>query len=183
MSNARYIVPCIVTGNALAESKEKRTPSVKISLRTQDENPRTLYADLYLTDAAFNATIETLETALGWSGMSLAELNDPVLKGVEVDAVCEIEEYPTTNGMQQREAVRFLNAPGSGGGVKKMDSAQVQGVVNRLDALLSRARMSRGGSTTQGATKRPTPPQHGRRQAAPQGANDFPGFAPVDEGL
>lgn len=169
MSNNRYTVPCKVTGNALAESKEKRTPSVKLALLTQDENPRTLYADLWLTDATFDATVETLESVFGWSGMKLEELNEPILVGIEVDAVCEVETYQGQNGTQEREVVKFINAPGSGGGVKKMEAAQVSAVVSRLDALLARARSNRPSGS-----RRPSAPR------APQGPNDFPGFAPAE---
>ncbi len=177
MSNQRYTVRCIVTGNALAESKQKGTPSVKIALQTQDENPRTLYADLWLTDAAFDATVETLETVFGWGGMKLEELNEPVLVGIEVDAVCEIEEHEG----REYEKVAFLNAPGAGGGVKKMDDAQVKAVTSRLDAMLSRTRASRAGAGA-GAPGTRRPPVGPRRQTAPQGAGDFPGYAPPDEG-
>jgi hypothetical protein len=142
----RHYVRCIVMGNALAESKEKKTPSVKIRLQAiPGANPpiegfadnRTLWADLWLTDAALESSIETLEKVLGWRGSSFAELNDPCFDGVEVDAACEWEDV---NG-QWREKVVFLNAPG-GGGVKKMEDVQVRQVVSRLDAVLAKVRQN-----------------------------------------
>lgn len=166
----RHYVRCIVRGNTLAESSEKKTPSVKIRLQAvKGANPlldghaedRTLWADLWLTDAAFARSIETLETVFGWTGASLAELNDPILEGIEVDAACEWESFEGQNGIEWREKAAFLNAPGGGGGLKKMEDAQVRNVVSKLDALLSRTRQNSGGATGKGpdrnAPTRPAP--------------------------
>lgn len=150
MSNERYYVPCTVTGNALAEAKnEKRTPSVKVAMRSipqqEGEQARSLYADLWLTDAAFEGTIKTLEEVLGWTGHTLAELNEPVLVGVEVVAVCE-QEWSDQHA-KWFEKVLFLNRPRGGGGVSRMDDAQARQVVNKLDALLTRHRQNKPDAT------------------------------------
>lgn len=177
MSNERYYVPCTVTGNALAEAKnEKKTPSVKIALRTipqqEGEHARTLYADLWLSDAAFEGSIKTLEDVLGWTGHTLAELNEPVLAGVEVVAVCE-QEYNDQKS-QWFEKVVFINRPGGGGGVAKMDEAQSRQVVNKLDALLSRHRQNKPAAARQAAPRAAAPATHAQRQAQP----GTPGYQP-----
>lgn len=142
----RHYVRCAVRGNALAESKEKKTPSVKIRLQAIPganqpiegyAEDRTLWADLWLSDASVEGSIETLEKVLGWHGNSFAELNEPCFEGVEVEAVCEWEQV----GERWLEKVVFLNAPG-GGGVKKLDEAQARQVVSKLDAVLAKARQN-----------------------------------------
>lgn len=174
----RHYVPCIVTGNAIAVSKEKKTPSVRIALKTTDAEPRSLWADLWLTDNAFEATLKTLEETFGWEGEKLSDLNEPILKDLTCDAVCEWEQITTQSGqLEWKEKVVFLNRTGGGGGVKKLDPAEVQGIVGRLDGLLSRHRQNRG-------TKSTTPPPPRRAPAPPVGrppvdpAMDFPPFAP-----
>lgn len=176
----RHYVRCIVRGNALGESKEKKTPCVKIRLQAvPGANPilegyaedRTLWADLWLTDNTIESAIETLEKVLGWHGNSFAELNEPILEGIEVDAACEWEEV---NG-KWYEKVAFLNAPG-GGGVKKLEDAQVKTVVSRLDALLSRSRQNSGSGTAR-ATGRTTPTRPastGRTASAPLPDDNVP---------
>jgi hypothetical protein len=87
-----HYVRCTITGNALAKSATKGTESVKISLEAvakEGEPSRLLWADLWLTEKTVERTIETLEKTLGWQGKSFAELNAPILAGVEVIAVCE----------------------------------------------------------------------------------------------
>lgn len=180
MSNERYYVPAITTGNALAEAKnEKRTPSVKIAMRThpqqEGEQPRALYADLWLSDAAFEGSIKTLEDVFGWTGHTLAELNEPVLAGIEVVAVCEQEYNEQKN--QWFEKVVFINRPGGGGGVAKLDEAQSRQVVGKLDALLNRHRQNKPAAarTTTPVTRRPAAApasQHGAPAANSAQADD-----------
>lgn len=114
MSKYHY-VRCTVTGNALAKSSSKGTPSVKIALETvakENEPSRPLWCDLWLTDATVERTIETLEKVLGWQGKSFAELNAPCFDGVEVVAVCE---YEMDDKGIEREKVAFLNSTAGGG--------------------------------------------------------------------
>lgn len=187
MSNERYYVPCTVTGNALAEAKnEKRTPSVKVAMRTipqQDgEQPRALYSDLWLTDAAFEGSIKTLEDVLGWTGNTLAELNEPVLAGVEVVAVCEQEYNEQKN--QWFEKVVFINRPGGSGGVARMEEAQARQVVGKLDALLNRHRQNKPVGTARPNPAKPA--THAQRQAQPGTAGYSPkntSADPADYGI
>lgn len=167
--NPRHYVRCKVVGNALDKSKEKQTLSVKIRLRSLAGvgNPafegvaeeRDLWANLWLTEAAFESSIETLEKVLGWQGKSFEELNEPCFQDVEVVAACEWEEV---NG-KFRERVVFLNRVG-GGGVKKMEADQVKQVVGKLDAMLSRHRSNTPGSKP---AAKPATPAAPSRPAAP----------------
>lgn len=137
MSKYHY-VRCTVTGNALAESKGG-TPSVKIALSPvpkEGEMPRKLWADLWLTDAAIEKTIETLEKVLGWQGKSFAELNEPAFEGREVVAVCEFE---VGNDGIEREKVAYLNST-AGGGIKKAEPGSVKAIAARADGFLKLAR-------------------------------------------
>jgi hypothetical protein len=138
MSDFHY-VRCTVTGNALAVSKNKGTPSVKISLASvphEGEMSRNLWCDLWLTDATQERTIETLEKVLGWQGQSFAELNEPCFNGVEVVAVCAWET--DDNGID-REKVAFLNST-AGGGVKKAEAGDVRAITSKMDGFLKIAR-------------------------------------------
>jgi hypothetical protein len=169
-----YYLPAVITGNALAESKEKRTPSVSISMRTipqEGEQAQTLYANLWLTDGAFDATVKTLRETLGWQGNDLMELNQPILKDIEVVAVCAWGEY---NG-QGRYEVRFLNSPGGGGGVKKLDEGQARSIVSRLNAKLVATSKGSGAASAPAARR----PASSRAPKAP-GHDDFPGYAPPE---
>lgn len=139
MSEKYHYVRCRVTGNALAVSKNKGTPSVKISLATvphEGEVSYPLWCDLWLTDATQERTIETLEKALGWQGQSFAELNEPCFDGVEVVAVCEWEE---DDQGRPREKVAFLNST-AGGGVKKAEAGDVRAITSKMDGFLKLAR-------------------------------------------
>lgn len=138
MSKYHY-VRCIVTGNALSKSSNKGTASVKIALETvakEGEPSRPLWADLWLTKKTMERTIETLEKTLGWQGKSFAELNDPVLAGVEVVAVCEWDVDDQGRG---REKVAFLNST-AGGGVKRAEADDVRSIASQADGFLALAR-------------------------------------------
>lgn len=138
MSKYHY-VRCIVTGNALSKSSNKGTASVKIALETvakEGEPSRPLWADLWLTEKTMERTIETLEKTLGWQGRSFAELNEPVLAGVEVVAVCEWE---VDDQGRDREKVAFLNST-AGGGVKRAEADDVRSIASQADGFLALAR-------------------------------------------
>ena len=138
MSKYHY-VRCIVTGNALSKSSNKGTASVKIALETvakKNEPSRPLWADLWLTEKTMERTIETLEKTLGWQGKSFAELNEPVLAGVEVVAVCEWE---VDDQGRDREKVAFLNST-AGGGVKRAEADDVRSIALQADGFLALAR-------------------------------------------
>lgn len=139
MSDFHY-VRCTVTGNALAISKNKGTASVKIALESvpkEDEAKRSLYCDLWLTENAVERTIQTLEKALGWTGKSFSELNDPVFVGQEVIAVCGWEE---DDQGRPREVVKFLNSPAGGAGVKRAEARDVKAITSKMDGFLKLAR-------------------------------------------
>lgn len=158
----RHYVIAEVIGNALAEANnEKRTPSVKVQLQAiPDRNPpteegiapdRVLWADLWLTDAALGATLETLETAFGWLGMTIAELNEPILAGAVVSCACSWEEG--TDG-KWREKVDYINPPG-GGGLKKLEADAAVQVVSKVDAMLARMRTNSPGAKAAKPAPRP----------------------------
>jgi hypothetical protein len=160
MSDKYHYVRCRVTGNALAVSKNKGTPSVKISLATvphEGEVSYPLWCDLWLTDATQERTIETLEKVLGWQGQSFAELNEPCFDGVEVVAVCEWEE---DDQGRPREKVAFLNST-AGGGVKKAEAGDVRAITSKMDGFLKLARAGK-----------PKPPAVAK--AAPKYDDDLP---------
>lgn len=211
MSANRYTVAATTSSNALSLSKTKGTPSVKIAFRSipteEAEQPRTLFADLWLTDAAFDASVRTLREVFRWEGDDLSELNSPILQGIEVDLVCEVEAY--TDAQQQpreREVVKFVNLPGAGG-VKALDGMDAANLCASLNAKLAglgrQATAGRQGSARHApvagqagavAPGAASAPQHGLGQgrqgsgaprsgrgSAPSGADDFPGFAPPQE--
>jgi len=139
----RHTLSAEVTGNANSVSKEKQTPSIKIAFRVEDENPKTVYADLWLTDKTFESTMKTLEEVFGWQGDKISELNEPILKGCKAELVCEWEEFSGQNGQEWKEKVVFINRPGGGAGIKKMDEATVSTIAAKLDGVLARHRASR----------------------------------------
>lgn len=181
--NNRYNVPATVVGHALALSSQKNTPSVKLVLRTTDENPRNLYKDLWLSDGAFDGSVKVLREVLGWQGMDLQELNaqPAILAGIEVVAVCEVEEYDGPNGEpREREVVAFINDPNAQGGAKPLEAAQAANLARSLNAKLAalgRAsganRPAAGGPPVSGRSARPAP-------SPARGEPDLPEFAPAD---
>ena len=129
-----------ITGHGLAVSKEKRTPSVKLSLKAHNDLDsgeacdKTFYADLWLSDNAAERTARTLR-AIGWNGMDAAELNDgQTLVGIEVEISTEFEDY---NG-ESREKVKFVNEAGNFAkrGVKPLDDNAARAIVSKFNALL-----------------------------------------------
>jgi hypothetical protein len=130
----------IITSHALAESKNNKTPSVKLCIKAttclDDDNAvdKTFYADLWLTDNSAQNTIKTLRD-IGWQGMDFATLNGGNdLEGVEVEISTEVETYDGND----YEKVRFVNKPGhfANRGVKAMDANQARAVVAKYNALL-----------------------------------------------
>jgi hypothetical protein len=109
------IYRCEVVSNSLAHVGDKKTPSVKFQLKVcfNIATPNiaeggVLYADLWLTDAAFENTMKTLSETFGWNGEDISELNNgELLFGIECNAVVEIEEYDG----KLRPKVKFLNNP------------------------------------------------------------------------
>ena len=67
---------------------------------------------------------------------SFAELNEPVLAGVEVVAVCE---WDVDDQGRDREKVAFLNST-AGGGVKRAEADDVRSIASQADGFLALAR-------------------------------------------
>lgn len=128
----------VITSNALAFSRQKNTPSIKLQLKTDtrlDDNApveKTFYADLWLSDNAKTRTVETLR-AIGYAGNDLTELNNPCLMGYEVEVSTSYEDY---NG-KSYEKVDFVNEVGSyeKRGIKSIDDAQAKRLASSLNAI------------------------------------------------
>jgi hypothetical protein len=106
----------VVTSHGFSLSNEKKTPYIWFefefsNLRGANDEPVTVRADLYLSDAALDYTLEKL-AVMGWNGKSVTELdpNEPDghdFKGVRVALTGEMQEY---NG-KSRPKVSFINDP------------------------------------------------------------------------
>lgn len=167
-----------ILGNGLAESKEKKTPSIHIMLKaefnleTKEAVDKTFYADLWLSEKAKDRSVETLR-AIGFEGNSIAELNTPCLVGYEVEISTYFEDY---NG-NSYEKVNFINAVGSfeKRGVKPLDDSITRSLSARYDSLFRSKK----------ATAKPSINKAAHAAAnAPQSANTAPtapGFESVDE--
>lgn len=133
----------IITGHGFAESKNTRTPSIKLSLKAteclDDNTPcdKFFYADLWLSDKAIERTCATLRE-IGFQGSDMGELNDgQTLVNTEIEITTENEEY---NGAW-REKVKFVNAAGSfsNRGVKPMDAQQARSIAAKYNSFLKNA--------------------------------------------
>ena len=129
-----------ILSTALAESKEKHTPSVRIQLHADTclENgsivDKTFVTDLWLSDKAVERTVKTLRD-LGFEGNSMQDLNYPeTMQGLICEISTEMVEY---NG-ETTEKVRFVNKPGSfaNRGLKAANEDLVKSIAQRYDACL-----------------------------------------------
>lgn len=144
-----------IIGNGLAESKEKKTPSIHLQLKaefnleTKESVDKTLYADLWLSDKAKDNTVKTLRD-IGFEGTSIAELNTPCLVGYEVEITTYDEEYKG----QMREKVNFVNAVGSyeKRGVKPLDDSITRSLSARYDSLFRNTKATNKPSINKSAT-------------------------------
>ena len=150
---------CTITGHGFAESKEKKTPSVKLSLKAHTDLDtgasidKTFYADLWLSDKCIDRTCATLRE-IGYEGNSLGPINEgQVLVGAECEVSTEFEDY---NG-ESREKVRFVNRAGNyaSRGVKPMDANQASAVAAKYDRFLKNTPKA-GPKATQTAPKAAT---------------------------
>jgi hypothetical protein len=176
MSQLTYI-PGTITGNALDQSNSG-SPSVCIAITTHEEGPRVLYANLYLTEAAFDSSVKVLREVIGWEGFDIRELNEPIFKGIEVTAACAWETYEGKDKFK----VKFINKPG-GGGVKKLDPMQAETLARSLNARLAAlgrasgsARPAAGSPPVGGRSARPAP-------SPARGEPELPPFAPPSDDL
>lgn len=96
----------------LAKSKDKGTPSIRLPIRVindPEEEGALIYWDGWLTDNAFERTIETLVAAFGFDGdLNGLEAGSQTLAGMPCQIEVEMEEY---NG-KSRAKVKWLNPPG-----------------------------------------------------------------------
>lgn len=128
-----------IKSHALANSREKGTPSVKLcivaecDLDTGEAVQKTFYADLWLSEKAKVNTVKTLR-AIGFCGDSFVELNGNCLEGAQVEISTDNEFY---NG-QDYEKVRFVNEPGhfANRGLKPCDDSTARGIAAKYDAVL-----------------------------------------------
>lgn len=144
------IYKAVVTGNTLATSKEKGTPSVEIQVRTSQEVggdavAMTLTGSIWLTSKTTERAIETLDRVFGWNGNSFSELNNPILKGIECEITVEESEY---NGKPQKK-IAFFNRPGESGtrAMTAIDDTQARSIASQFDSAL-RAYKAKGGLVT-----------------------------------
>ena len=130
----------VILSTALAESKEKHTPSVRLQLHattkleTEEEVDKNFIADLWLSDKAVERTIKTLRD-LGFQGSSMADLNFPeAMQGLLCEISTEMVEY---NG-ETSEKVKFINKPGSfaNRGLKAASDDVAKSIAQRYDAAL-----------------------------------------------
>ena len=134
MDASRKIYSAIVTGNSLAVSKDKQTPSVKIAVQTEYlvESPgvrvsKKLYGDLWLSYAAIERSVKTLKEAFSYTG-PIEALNEPILVGKRCNIVCEDDEY---NG-QVREKILFFNRHST---LSRLDGDALSSVLDHLSQL------------------------------------------------
>jgi hypothetical protein len=131
MDAPRKTYAATVAGNALALSKNSQTPSIKICVQTEHEvsDPSTpirkkLYGDLWLTFAAYDRTVKTLQEAFRFMGAP-EDLNEPLLVGKRVNVVCEEEEY---NG-EVRDKIVFFNRPSA---LSSLEGNNLSAVLDQL---------------------------------------------------
>jgi hypothetical protein len=164
-----------VTANTLAHSKEKGTPSVEIQVRTKlnlttgEQIAKTMTGNLWLTASTADRTSDTLETVFGWAGQSFAELNMPVLAGIEVEVVTQEESY---NG-KTYEKIAFWNRPGESSAreLKPVEAAQARAIASQYDAVL-RNRKAKAG--TQAPAPRQQPTAAAPAYTGPEAGSDLP---------
>lgn len=99
--------------STIAVSKKNQTPSVKCRFKLLEgigTNDTHLYHDLWLSEKAFERTMETLRGVFGWFGTCTHDFMDhhDMLNGVEVDLAIEEETY---NGKTDWK-VKYVNPVG-----------------------------------------------------------------------
>lgn len=104
-----------VKSHVLKEVGDNATPAINIALdliknvQTDEPVTGTVYASLWLTDAALEFSMRTMTEALGWTGTDLSEINGTgMFAGKEVWVVLEEQEY---EGKTQTK-VKYVNKVG-----------------------------------------------------------------------
>lgn len=147
-----------VLSTALATSKNKGTPSVKIQFGTefnindmQTPVRKSLYVDLWLTDATFDRTMDTL-TMLGWDGADLNALNGTeLLCGKEAWVVVAEEEYEG----KVRDKIQFVNPVGGGQSAQRMEDKDAADLAKKLKAKVLKYRQNKPQAAKQAAQEAP----------------------------
>ncbi len=110
-------------GGWLRESKEKRTPFIAIPIEVvgQDVDAgKTIIWQGWLSDKAFNRTIETLKDCFGFNGdLNALHEGRQTFVGMQVSFTTEFEEFEG----KRRCKVKWLNRAGYVHSVKAMDDA------------------------------------------------------------
>lgn len=116
-------------------TSSKGTASIKFQFELLDApDKRTIWGDLWLTDAALENTFRTLFEAFGWRGQNLESLHyGGQLNEMECSLVVENETYED----KTRPKVKFINAPGGG---YNQDNAADDRTLAQVAALNSRLR-------------------------------------------
>lgn len=155
-----------IIANALQQSKVKGTPYVALqvladtNLDTGEAVQRTFVASLWLTESAKVHTVETLR-AIGFTGQSFYDLNNPCLEGLRVEISTDFESDQT--GDRTYEKVSFVNAPGhyASRGIKPCSDAMARSIASSYDACL------RNNPVNGGAARQPAPAAGAASRNAP----------------
>lgn len=166
----------VIMSHALAVSKQKHTPSVKLHIRCDEDLDngsavdKVLFADLWLSENAIERTAKTLRD-IGWNGSSFEELNGSALEGTEVEVSTAFEDYTSelTGETRSMEKVSFVNPVGSyaNRGLKPVADDIAKRIARKYDSVLMNFRAS-------GNAKKATPKAtaQGNGSMGPDGSED-----------
>lgn len=110
------------------ESKEKKTPFIRLPLRVTDglQAGQRITCELYLTDKTQDATFKRLTEVFGWDG-------DVNRMDFFAGLPCNIETHAEDYKGKRRVKVKWLNAPG-GRKVEPMAEAKVKSLTATIAA-------------------------------------------------
>jgi len=152
---------CTVVKSTLRGVGQKNTPAISLELEitkdvlndNQDTIGRKLFWDGFLTDAAFENTLKSLDKALGYTGNDLSDFNRGCVDGKALQAVVEEE----SNQGKVYSKVRFINAIGATGGMK-VDPVASQSIAEKLKGKMLAYRQNNKPAPQ--ANKPATPPEN-----------------------
>ena len=86
-------VKAVCEWSTLATSKERGTPSIKCKFKL--DGGEYIYHDLWLSEKAFDRTMDTLRGVFGWFGDNVVDFfkRHELLNNVEVELVIDDEDY------------------------------------------------------------------------------------------
>ncbi|MBE2178892.1 MAG: hypothetical protein IAE97_00265 [Chthoniobacterales bacterium] len=142
------------------EAGENKTPYIRIPcivLDAGDQQGKEIVWQGWLTDAAFDRTVETLCKVFGWDGDMFALTDGQyTFDGLECEIVAESETYQG----KPRIKVAWLNQLGGGGG-KAMEGDKLKGLLDRLGrksmAIAKRVRTEPGAKPAGARSERSAP--------------------------